>query len=453
MILTWLVWALTFPKLSFGWLAFVALIPVLGQIQKRDLTLRQGFAWGLFMALVPMLVLHRWIFALSVWVPWGYLAVLWAGFCAYQSLFYGLALMGYVATGKRLWTLPFWWVGFEWLRSLGPIGSTGGVMAMSQVSVLPILQWASVLGLWGLSFVIIAINAYGVWAGRSWVKWLGFGAILMCLWWGGSQMMWGPEALAKRYPEVQTVAIIQGNHPQSEKMSEDSYLKIRETYTQMTAEVMQNAHPDLVVWPETVTPYFNLEDRAWMQVLQGMVERAHSALMFGTAVRGAGHNVAYNAVVTFLPGQLQRVYRKVRLMPFGEYWPCRRVLKWIGVGQVMGTDDFSAAKTVEVMKLPQLVVGPSVCLESIYPNLSRESVRNGAQVLVNVANNAWFGDSIAMDLHFDMARMRAVENRRYWVQCANTGQSGIIDPCGRVVAQLTPQQRGVVLGEVRLRSE
>ena len=134
-------------------------------------------------------------------------------------------------------------------------------------------------------------------------------------------------------------------------------------------------------------------------------------------------------------------------MPFGEYWPFKSFLLWLGLQGVVG-EDYSEGNQLKPLQSPRFSAGVLICLESMYPCYYRELVKNGADMLVNIANNAWFHDSKAAELLFQMSRVRAVENNRYFVQCANTGISGMIHPLGHVIVKSHLNRREILSKQV-----
>lgn len=436
-LLSGLLYSLAFPRFSFGWVAFVAFIPVLWAVSRTKLSLKAQFGVGLLTGVIPMLILHRWFFALLPWVPWYYLAVLWVAFSLYQACFWGATFWVYGVLGRRWWVFPAAWVVFEWLRTLGPVGSTAGALGMSLVSSAPLLQMASLWGVFGLSFYSALLNSLVLvpgWRYRT-IAILSLVAILG----------WGYYRIASFQPtnQYRSVVLVQGNHPQMDKLSAQSYWDLTDTYSKLSAYSFSTLHPDFVLWPETVTPYFNLTDTRWMSELMAISRAGNGSIVFGTPMVDGGKNYSSMSLIT--PSGISLVnYHKQQLMPFGEYWPFRSLLLKIGLEKVVGTGDYTPGSGAVVLPLPGLKLGCLICLESLYPSFTRDAVRSGAEVLSVVANNAWFFDSIAADIHFDMAKMRAVEANRFVLQAANTGISGVIDPLGRVVQKSKMDRRQLV---------
>jgi apolipoprotein N-acyltransferase len=148
-------------------------------------------------------------------------------------------------------------------------------------------------------------------------------------------------------------------------------------------------------------------------------------------------------------GAVPDTYDKAHLVPFGEYVPLKRWLPFLGK-MVEQVGDFSAGQTGDTLQWQKYKIGMLICYELIFPYLSRAAVLNGANILINITNDAWYGDSSAPYQHFSMAVFRAIENRRSLVRSANTGISGFIDPLGRVVSETPIFKEAALTMEVPL---
>jgi apolipoprotein N-acyltransferase len=157
----------------------------------------------------------------------------------------------------------------------------------------------------------------------------------------------------------------------------------------------------------------------------------------------------YNSAFMLDPaGATAAVYRKIHLVPFGEYVPFQRLLFFVGP-LVEAVSAFSAGTRVTMLPVEGHMVSTAICYEVTYPSLQREAVRQGSEMLTTITNDAWYGNSSAAYQHFDMAMMRAIEQGRYLVRSANTGISGIVDPYGRVLVRTNLFETVAVVGEAR----
>jgi apolipoprotein N-acyltransferase len=147
-------------------------------------------------------------------------------------------------------------------------------------------------------------------------------------------------------------------------------------------------------------------------------------------------------------GATAAVYRKIHLVPFGEYVPFQRLLFFVGP-LVEAVSAFSAGTRVTMLPVEGHMVSTAICYEVTYPSLQREAVLQGSEMLTTITNDAWYGESSAAYQHFEMAAMRAIEEGRYLVRSANTGISGIIDPYGRILIRTSLFETVAVVGEAR----
>jgi apolipoprotein N-acyltransferase len=209
--------------------------------------------------------------------------------------------------------------------------------------------------------------------------------------------------------------------------------------------------PDVIVWPETATPFYFL--RAGTTELTGKIEEgikaADAFFIIGSPAKEELENGFryYNSAYLMTPnGTASGRYDKQHLVPFGEYVPWQKLL-WFVDKIVPGLVSFSSGPSGKVISWEHGGIGIQICYEVIFPSLSRQATQNGAHLLVNITNDAWFGKSSAPHQHLSMATFRAVENRRSVARSANTGISGFVDPTGRIVDQ-TPLFEEAVLTRV-----
>ncbi|KAB7628260.1 apolipoprotein N-acyltransferase [Alkalilimnicola sp. S0819] len=240
------------------------------------------------------------------------------------------------------------------------------------------------------------------------------------------------------------VALVQGNVPQGEKWLPEQRLPTLERYVSLT---VRNWDADLVLWPETAVPdYAHRVEEMLLRPLRREAARHGTAVVFGAPVHDFNDRQAYNSLVT-LDG---RRYDKRHLVPFGEYVPLRdvlgRALDFLGAPM----SDFSRGTGHGVLEVAGVPAAASICYEVIFPAEIAEALPH-ARLLLNVSNDAWFGDSLAMHQHLQMARMRAIETARPMIRATNTGITALIDHRGRVTERLPAFQTGVLRGEVQPR--
>jgi apolipoprotein N-acyltransferase len=251
------------------------------------------------------------------------------------------------------------------------------------------------------------------------------------------------------------IALAQGNIEQKLKWDPEYSRRIIQTYRDLTLKAAENK-PDLIVWPEAATPFFfNLEQED-TESLKNLVRSIHIPLLFGSPYQenSPTGRILYNrAYFVNADGETTGSYDKIHLVPFGEFVPFRKML-WFVNKLVEMVGDFGRGEKAPVFTLKDRRFSVSICYEVTFPDLVRQPVKDGAEFLVNITNDAWYGRSAASYQHMSMVAMRAVENRVPIVRAANTGITGTIDASGRirratnlfvedlVVAEIVPSRRG-----------
>jgi apolipoprotein N-acyltransferase len=266
--------------------------------------------------------------------------------------------------------------------------------------------------------------------------------------WGGQRM----AANRLTQGEIVRVGLIQGNIAQADKWNPAQAGMIVERYLQLTRQAAANG-ADFLLWPESSTP-FNFQDDPGGEQIRTLVRQLGKPLLLGSDdVERGTPNRYYNAAFMLdTAGSTAAVYRKMHLVPFGEYVPFQRLLFFVGP-LVEAVSAFTPGERVTMLPVREHMVSTAICYEVTYPSQAREAVRQGSELLTTITNDAWYGDSSAAYQHFDMAAMRAVEQGRYLVRAANTGISGIIDPYGRVLIRTKLFETTAVVGEARFVQE
>jgi apolipoprotein N-acyltransferase len=234
--------------------------------------------------------------------------------------------------------------------------------------------------------------------------------------------------------EARTVAVVQGNVPNSFRWQRAHFERALATYVDLTMRAPRGL--DLIVWPENAVNFYYEREPALRAPLASVAGLARGGLVFG-GPRAAGPRAAYNsAYLIDASGRLAGVYDKRRLVPFAEYNPLHP-----SGGATSGSDPvYLPGNTAGLLQAANARLGLSICYEALFSGLVRSAVQEGANLLVNVSNDSWLddGDGIAPRQHFSMAVVRAVETRRYLVRAAASGISGFVTPYGRPYATLAP---------------
>lgn len=440
--------ALSFPMYDQAWLGWVGLIPLL--LAAGSLRPWQAFLSGWLGGIVFFLLVFPWIHEvraierLATGIGYVYLGAYWGLF----SLCLSVAQR---RGGLSVYAAAPLWVGMEVLRShAGFLGFPWALLSHSQVACLPVLQGVSLYGAHGLTLLMVLVNALGAEVvclvparrrptGRTqgaFHRGMALGVLLtlgLCLGFGAWTLRETSEG-----PSL-SVAVIQGNIPQGMKWKREYRDSIMDRYESLSREAAKRG-PHLVVWPETATPGFVLKDAALLNRMVALIRDLGIPFLVGSAeypkfggdplVRTQNGNTA---LYFSGQGKVLGQYLKLRLLPLGEYVPHRDLIPWPSFIVPPDKKDWLVpGKEPAIFEAKGVPFGVLICWENIFPDLSRDLVGRGAQFLVNISNEAWFGKSAAPWQILGICRVRAVENRIPMVRATNTGISCFIDPWGRV---------------------
>jgi apolipoprotein N-acyltransferase len=364
---------------------------------------------------------------------------------------------------KALFLAPAAWVATEYLRGYLFGGFPWVPLGNSQVTVLPVAQLASVLGVYGLSALVVLVNAALAYAllttGRRKVSALvAAGVVLAAIAaWGSWRIADG--SLTRQGTPIR-VGLVQGNIEQTIKWRPEHARAIFTTYIAMTRDVVRRG-AQYVVWPESSTPFTFESDVEGEQAMRALAQEVGVPILFGSdqtiivpaqAASRTPLETHYNAAFQLAPdGTTSAVYRKIHLVPFGEFVPMADWLSFFPplVQTLAGFAPFTAGESISMLPIGQHRASTAICYEVVYPSLIRQAVLDGSELLTTITNDAWYGHSSAPFQHFAMASMRAIEQGRYMARAANTGISGVVDPYGRVVAQSAIFEQIGLVEEVR----
>jgi apolipoprotein N-acyltransferase len=270
----------------------------------------------------------------------------------------------------------------------------------------------------------------------------------VCLW-GRARLL---DSRLTRTGAAVRVGLVQGDVPQDEKWAPGREDAILGRYLALSRDAADQG-AEVILWPESSTPFYFEESPKGEAIRLFARERGTSVLLGSDEIDRRNPRVSYNSAFMVRPdGSTAGVYRKVRLVPFGEYVPFRSVL-FFAAPLVEAVGEFAPGDAPVMLPLAGRPVSTAICYEVVYPALIRAGVLQGSTLLTTITNDAWFGRSSAPYQHFEMASMRAIEQGRYLARSANTGISGIVDPYGRVLMESELFTRQVLVGEVRLIEE
>lgn len=465
-ILAGLMLTASFPPGKLEWLAWVALLPLLKSLDQESPS--RAFKLGLVTGLAHYLTLVYWVvvvlkhygglpFVVSVsllLLLCLYLALYPAIFSFLFSHLNGSTFAGLIA--------GCFWVSLEYIRAKILTGFPWALLGYTQFKQTMLIQIADQTGVYGISFLIVLVNTSlfflffpGASPRKRFLRWDVMVALVLV----SLTLFYGKYRLSSERGhgegrQTVKIAVIQGNIDQSVKWEPTYQEKTIDIYHRLTREA-RPFKPELIVWPETSVPFFFQDNLRLSPKVIRISEESGAHLIFGSPAyrRGPGGTKYYNRAYLLSPnGDLSGYYDKVHLVPFGEYVPLKRFLPFVQ-RLVPAAGDFASGEKVSPLHLPRLTAGILICFEVIFPELARKQAREGAQILVNLTNDAWFGMTSAPYQHLAMATFRAVENGKPMIRAANTGFSAFISPRGKIITRSDLFEEQVLQREVEIGSD
>lgn len=472
---------LVFPAIGFlEWLTLVpACLFLLRFASDETVRLRTLYGYGCFFFYCYYLTVFHWFLNLypldfvDGMSKLGALCVVlvaWLGLSLLQTLGGGLlfVLCGILFRCRlarkhslsRPFLLALLWAVYEWTQTLGWWGVPWGRLPLGQAKYLVGLQTASLLGPYFVTFLLVAVNACAALALMALVRQEKAMLKLSCLsvagmlllQYGVGTLLW---VLSKEQGETIKVAVVQGNISSHEKWSFQSTQRTMEVYEDYTERAAEEG-AELVIWPETAFPYTVTERNSHGKFVSNLAQKTGVTIFVGAF--SPAEEGDYNAILCFLPdGSLsETVYAKRRLVPFGEFVPFQPIIETVIpplADLVLSGGLIAEGEEPNVFFLEEGGVGSLICFDSIYEDLTRESVREGAELIALSTNDSWFTDSAALSMHNAQAQLRAIESGRYVARSANTGISTVISARGEVMASLDPLVDGMLVEEVELNED
>ena len=446
-VLSGLLLAAAFPKWDQDYLLVVALVPLLWAI--RGQSLKAAFWLGLVSGLVHFSGLLYWIVyvttvfgGLPLPVGVGVLLCLAVYLCLYRGLWAWGVNWGAGRGLNLLWWAPTLWVALELGQTYILFGGFPWELLGNGLYRYPrLLQLADLTGVYGLSFGVVLVNVaifqiVKPVKGRQPHPFRDLAAVclIVALWLGyGYYRLEYFKELEANSPKVK-VAVVQGNIKQGEKWDPKMVQATLTRYGELSRAV---AGARFIIWPETAAPFFYLRTPQLTAQVQTIARESGGYLLFGAPaweLTSQGEQYFNRAYLLSPQGEVVGTYDKAHLVPYGEYVPLKKYFPFIGKMVAM-VGDFAEGPVGAVVSLPEGAVGPLICFESIFPYLSRAQVENGARLLVNLTNDAWYGTTSAPYQSLAIAVVRAVEGRVCLARAANTGLSAFVDAQGRILWQ------------------
>jgi apolipoprotein N-acyltransferase len=392
-------------------------------------------------------------------------------FCLYLGLYHGLfGLLLSLAVGpgrddrRALLATPFLWVAVELARTriTGFPWDLLGTAQVDNISLSRITTWT---GVYGVSFEIMLVNVAV--AAAFLVPRKRRSTLLIASLTAAAVLQAGRLVDAPALSADHVALLVQENIPVDATWTRDTFERTLRELAELSEKVSASdasAAPgstpgkvDLIVWPESPAPFYT-SDPLFRDPVSQMAREAQSWVVTGaigsTPAMQSGRSASqvFNSAAVISPaGDWTARYDKVHLVPFGEYLPFPRLLAFAG-GLTKEVGEFDAGASRAPLDAGNTRLGIFICYESVFPDEVRQFADQGAQVLVNLSNDGWYGDSGAYAQHLNQTRMRAIENDRWILSATDTGVTASIDPYGRTVARLPRKERGALVAPYALTS-
>jgi apolipoprotein N-acyltransferase len=448
--------ALAFPKLELTWVVWFALVPMLFAIEETSL-------WGVFAYswLAGFVFFATVLYAVPVaLITYGHASVVAAiaklillaaleAFSIGAALFLGETIVRRLHV-PRITTLPIAWVSLELLRTYLPVGFPWALLGYAAYRDVTLIQFAEFTGIYGVSALIVMVNvsAYEILAQSQTFKAKlmsagpALGVVCIALLFGTARIT---QLRATAPAGSLRIAFVQANIPQSLKWQQSN---VEPTFQIYAREMFKASrwHPDVVIWPEAAVPFAFIASgeygpfqfhRAYHDRLVTLVRATRQPLLFGAPALNFddGISTRNRADLLSADGEVVGYYDKMLLVPFDEYVPMARLLGRFIDKPVESIGPISAGTRQAVLRVKNANLGVLICYESIFPSAARNSIRAGANILVNLSNDAWFGTTSAPYQLLAMAAIRALENHTVMVRVANSGISAVISPTGEILSE------------------
>ncbi len=441
-----------FPDSDLFYLAFAALVPLL--VSMESMTVRQCFFAGFVAGFSHFMTLIYWIVP-TVTIYGGLHPLLAISVLTLLCLYLALYLGGFALLLKKLdpppGVMPLGgacvWVGLEYIRTHALTGFPWGVLGYSQHSNRLLVQAADLTGVLGLSFILVVCNfclarlvlyirsSRPTGTGKALLAVLSYTLILVAV-----SLAYGRARLQAVDLLIQAAAkpricVVQGNIRQDLKWDKSFKEATLERYGRLSLASVEQG-PDLIIWPETAMPFYYGYDKVYSDQVDAYIQKAKTHFLIGSPALETTEGIHrfYNRAYMVNPlSQVTATYDKNHLVPFGEYVPLEPYLSFLGKITAQAGNFSTGDKSFTPLAFKDHKTGVLICFEILFPGIAAEFVKNGADLLTTMTNDAWFGYTSAARQHFSIAVLRAVETRRSVVRAANTGISGFIDPTGQAM--------------------
>ncbi len=447
--------ALAFPDYSIAWLAFFALIPLLVALQ-RVRGVGEAFLLGWLSQTVAWLIMVPWVVrVMSHYGGLPYLTgvLIFVAMAAFLGLYGGVfaAVVRLIGPGGRFGTwllVPLVWAAVEFARTYVLTGFPWNLIAAAIVDYAPLIQISRAAGPYFLGCLILLPAVLISWLltnrAQPIVQVMATAAVLtvVFVWWATGYVAERWRTTLDAGDETYTAALLQPNISQEMRWNESNVVTIFQRMMEMTNEAADRG-AGVVIWPESTVPLSYATTNFYRDAIESFSRARNVDVILGSVAEDpAQPDRMWNSAFLVSGGRTIGHYDKIRLVPFGEYVPLRKMLFFArklvhAVGEFeFGVNDFPLRGKTSY--------GAAICYEVVFPQITRSQVRHGAAVLVTITNDAWYDGTSAPRQHLNQARLRAVEDDRDLLRAATTGISAFVDRTGRVVQELPMGREGTI---------
>jgi apolipoprotein N-acyltransferase len=453
-------YALSFPNAAIGWLIFIAPLPLFVSI-KRATSARNAFLFGWLSQTIGWLMMVPWVIRVMSHyggLPYAVGVAIYIAMCLYLGLYGGVfTLIAYrirpAENFARWLLLPLAWAAVEFVRTYLFTGFPWNLAATALIDYTPLIQIDRFAGPYAVVMLIFLPAALVAWIWTTRPERMRAAlvtaavVIVSFVWWVTGAV--ATKIILRTSGPNYIAAMLQPNISQEMRWDEANLMEIFQRMTRMTEEAASHgAH--VIVWPESTVPLSYSRTDFYRGAVEGASIQHGSDIILGSIAEDSENvNRLWNAAFLVSGGKTIGHYDKIRLVPFGEYVPLRKML-FFADKLVHAVGDFQFGTNDS--PLPgKLKYGLAICYEIVFPQIGRNQVRNGAEVLVTITNDAWYDGTSAPQQHLNQARLRAVETDRYLLRAGTTGISAFVDPTGRMVSSLPMNRQGIVYAKFQPR--
>ena len=461
-ILSGVLFALAFPDYAIGWLAFVALVPLLVALV-RARSWREAVLLGWLSQTVAWLMMVPWVVRVMSHyggLPYAIGVAIFVAMCIFLGLYGALFafLVWRIRPGEsflRWLAVPLAWAAVEYVRTYALTGFPWNLIAAAIVDYTSFVQLDRVAGPYFLGAMILLPTIVIAWwitqkaapIRRTLVA--GPVIIVMFVWWA-TGLVSAKLDVRPTGAVPSRAALLQPNISQEMRWSQENLVAIYQRMMTMTAQAIAG-NAQVVIWPESTVPLSYSSTDFYRNEIEGASRAYGVDIILGSVAEDAADpHKLWNAAFLVSGGRTIGHYDKIRLVPFGEYVPLRKLL-FFAEKLVHEVGDFQFG-TRDAPLAGRHRYGPAICYEIVYPQITRTQVRHGADVLVTITNDAWYDGTFAPRQHLNQARLRAVEDDRYLLRAGTTGISAFVDPTGRLLQEIPMGKEGIIFADFQGRT-